>query len=127
MQYLFKLLQDDDNDDDDNNNGDNDAVRSEAMGIMLDCLNNTIPLVVTRQKFHQTKRADCQSAHLIQTSQGLLSNESNLLDQQAPYEKWAAITLAWITDDSEVRNSIETRKVNHKKKSKEMFSETEQE
>jgi tetratricopeptide (TPR) repeat protein len=135
MQYLVQTLPDDDDDDDDdeaddNKIGDSDAVRKQAMEIMLDCLNNIAACHLRAKEFHQAKEAAVKVLSFDPDNlKGLVrAAKAALLDPASSYEEVeAAIAAAEMDhpDDSEVRKlriELKQRKQAYKKKSKEMFS-----
>jgi tetratricopeptide (TPR) repeat protein len=123
---LFQTLQDDE----DNDDSDNDAVRKQAMEIMLDCLNNIAACHLRAKEFHQAKEAAVKVLSFDPDNlKGLVrAAKAALLDPASSYEEVeAAIAAAEMdhADDAEVRKlriELKQRKQAYKKKSKEMFS-----
>ena len=122
MDYLFQTV----------NQDDDEAVRKEAMEVMLDCLNNIAAVHLRAKDFHQAKEAAVKvSEQDPDNLKGMIrAAKAALLDPASSYEEVeVAIAAAEMDypDDPEVQKlqiALKKRKQAYRKKSKEMFSKT---
>jgi tetratricopeptide (TPR) repeat protein len=120
MEYLFQTV----------NQDDDEAVREEAMEVMLDCLNNIAAVHLRAKDFHQAKEAAVKVlSHDPDNLKGMIrAAKAALLDPASSYEEVElAIAAAEMDhpDDPEVQKlqiALKKRKQAYKKKTKEMFS-----